>query len=231
MGNENIFFSKMKFSLALLAAVSAESSAVKRLAKIEEAAADFKNLADNHQPLTESRRARINKQAARLMDDVRAIDTSACPDEAADEAADLEVNMNFVELCEDSGSFPSMVRSYARKFGCVEGFPKRNFLKRLTNRSHKLKRVTQKYAKCDKLETTETAQYRCDFVPGAIPVEGSIYMEERKNGRRSSWSSFLRNNSIRRRRIYGWKTRISCSFFWRSFKQMRWTWWTLRVRF
>ena len=152
---------------------------MKRLAKIEEAAADFKNLADNHQPLTESRRARINKQAARLMDDVRAIDTSACPDEAADEAADLEVNMNFVELCEDSGSFPSMVRSYARKFGCVEGFPKRNFLKRLTDRSHKLKRVTQKYAKCDKLETTETAQYRCDFVPGAIPVEGTIYMEER----------------------------------------------------
>merc|ERR1712010_175904 len=61
----------------------------------------------------------------------------------ADEGADLEVNMNFVELCEDSGSFPSMVRSYARKFGCVEGFPKRNFLKRLTNRSHKLKRVTK----------------------------------------------------------------------------------------
>jgi hypothetical protein len=52
-------------------------------------------------------------------------------------------------------------------------------LKRLTQRSHKLKRVTRKYAKGDKLETTETAHYRCDFVPGAIPVNGTISIEER----------------------------------------------------
>jgi hypothetical protein len=29
------------------------------------------------------------------------------------------------------------------------------------------------------LETTETAHYRCDFVPGAIPVNGTISIEER----------------------------------------------------
>jgi len=167
----------MKFSLALLAAVSAESNAERRLAKIEDAAADFKNVADNHEPLTESRRARINELADQLMKNIRAIDTSVCPDEAGRD--DLDVDMNFVELCEGSSDFPSMLRSYARKFGCEDGYPKRAFLKRFVARSHRLKRVTQKFAKCDKLETTETAQYRCDFVPGAIPVTGTIHLEER----------------------------------------------------
>jgi hypothetical protein len=42
------------------------------------------------------------------------------------------------------------MRSYARKFGCVDGFPKRKFLDRVIKRSHTLKKVANRAGKCNK---------------------------------------------------------------------------------
>jgi len=149
----------MKLSVAVLSAVSAskrEPDAERRLAKIIEKGDEYKSFAQAHDLIKSKKLTVIEARVDRLMNDIKRIDTSACPLSGVDEDK-LEVDEDFVNLCDASGKLPSMIRSYARKFGCQAGFPKKSFLERLIKRSHKLKRVTQKAGKCDQLTTTTTA--------------------------------------------------------------------------
>jgi hypothetical protein len=41
-----------------------------------------------------------------------------------------------------------MMRSYARKFGCEAGFPKKNYLDKIVDKSHKLTLRARKAGKC-----------------------------------------------------------------------------------
>ena len=162
----------MKLSVAVLSAVTAskrEPDAARRLEKITEKAAEYKSLADAHDFISERKNQKIDARVDRLIEDLGKIDTSACPLPGVDENK-LEIDDDFVNLCDASGKLPSMVKSYARTFGCQEGFKKKSFLKRLVNRANKLKRVTQEAGKCDLLTSTPASiTTGTPFVP--VPQE------------------------------------------------------------
>jgi len=83
----------------------------------------------------------------RLLSQLDKIDTSACPAPGVDEDR-FTVDDEFDGLCDGSGKIPSMMRSYARKFGCEAGYPNKKFLDRFINKSHKLKLRARKAGKC-----------------------------------------------------------------------------------
>ncbi|CAG5091186.1 Oidioi.mRNA.OKI2018_I69.PAR.g12906.t1.cds [Oikopleura dioica] len=149
----------MKLSLAVLSTVCAkrDPDAERRLEKIRGKAAEYKTFAENNDNVSTKRLKVINERVDRLVSDLERIDVSACPSPGVEEDKFSEGDEEFSELCDASGKFPSMVRSYARTFGCQDGFPNRNFLERLVNRSHKLKRKTKKAAKCDAPAAVTTA--------------------------------------------------------------------------
>ena len=131
-------------------------SAERRLEKIRGKAADFKSFAENNDFVGAKRLVALNERVDRLIADLESINVSACPVPGVEEGkfADEE---DFSELCDASGKFPSMVRSYARTFGCQDGFKRKNFLNRLVNRTHKLKKKTKKAARCEAPAPVTTA--------------------------------------------------------------------------
>ena len=121
-------------------------SAERRLAKINEKSNELIDFA-NDSSASDKQKAGLRRRINRLLGQLDKIDTSACPAPGVDEdrfAADDE----FDGLCDGSGKIPSMMRSYARKFGCAAAYPRKNFLDRIIKKSHKLKLRARKAGRC-----------------------------------------------------------------------------------
>jgi len=141
----------MKLLAAVISSALAarEPDAERRLEKITARASELNAFVQSYDISSDKQKSGVEKWVDRLLRDLNSIDTSKCPqpveeDKFADEIDTIE------DLCDGAGKVPSMMRSYARKFGCVEGFPKRKFLDRVIKRSHKLKKVANRAGKCNK---------------------------------------------------------------------------------
>ncbi|CAG5104781.1 Oidioi.mRNA.OKI2018_I69.chr1.g1535.t1.cds [Oikopleura dioica] len=138
----------MKLSVAVISAALAarEPDAGRRLAKITEKANELLGYSEDSSA-SDRKKEQVAKWIGKMLDSMNKIDVSACPVPGVDEDR-FAVDDDFSELCEGSGKLPSMMRSYARKFGCDDGFPKKKFLDRFVRKSHKLKNVIRKAGKC-----------------------------------------------------------------------------------
>ena len=95
-------------------------------------------------------KAALERRINRLLGQLDKIDTSACPAPGVDEDRfSADVPDEFDGLCDGFEKIPSMMRSYARKFGCEAGFPKKNHLDKIVDKSHKLTLRARKAGKCD----------------------------------------------------------------------------------
>ncbi|CAG5104846.1 Oidioi.mRNA.OKI2018_I69.chr1.g1598.t1.cds [Oikopleura dioica] len=149
----------MKLLAAVISSALAarEPDAERRLEKITARATELNAFVQSYDKSSQKQKDNVDRWVNRLLQDLNNIDTSKCPlpaeeDKFADEIDTIE------DLCSGAERVPSMIRSYARKFGCVEGFPKRKFLEKVIKRSHKLKKVARRAGRCDKPEvTTEPA--------------------------------------------------------------------------
>jgi len=143
---------EMKLLAAVISSALAarEPDAERRLEKITARATELNAFVQSYDEANEKQKTGVDKWVTRLLDDLNSIDTSKCPDPAEEDKFADEID-TIEDLCDGAGKVPSMMRSYARKFGCVEGFPKRRFLEKVVKRSHKLKKVANRAGKCEQV--------------------------------------------------------------------------------
>ncbi|CAG5104849.1 Oidioi.mRNA.OKI2018_I69.chr1.g1601.t1.cds [Oikopleura dioica] len=147
----------MKLLSAVISSALAarEPDAERRLEKITARATELNAFVQSYDKSSQKQKDSVDKWVTRLLADLNNIDTSKCPLPAEEDRYNDEID-TIEDLCSGAERVPSMIRSYARRFGCVEGFPKRKFLEKVIKRSHKLKKVALRAGRCNKpAPTTE----------------------------------------------------------------------------
>ncbi|CAG5107788.1 Oidioi.mRNA.OKI2018_I69.chr1.g3488.t1.cds [Oikopleura dioica] len=136
----------MKLTTFFVAVASAQN-AEKRLNKISNHLRTLLDLMENNTTASDARVARAVQWVDKLLEQAGQINVTLCETVDADEASDILV-FDQDNYCKLTGQVQSALRSYVRKFGCLETYPKKNFENVFAKRTNRVKNIFSRAGDC-----------------------------------------------------------------------------------
>ena len=83
----------------------------------------------------------------KVFDQANELDTSfPCPEDVEEEDQALVFNQE--DFCELNGQVGTALRSFVRKYGCPESYPKKNFPNTFAKRTRRMRNIFSRIADC-----------------------------------------------------------------------------------